>query len=670
MRLIILALSSLIYSSQGFTTGDTDPLNLNWIDKKTPIQQNFYAYANGSWQRQHPIPADYASWSVFHELYEKNLQKILKILQTAAANKQAAPDSIEQKVGDFYFSGMNEEQINTLGITPLASELARINSIQSPDQLPALIAHLHTIGVNVLFSFGSMTDFADSTRRIAAIMQGGLGLPDRDYYLKNDKKFAAIRMAYKDHITKMFILAGEQPSKATSNANRILSIETALAKSSLSQTAQRDPHAIYHLMRLADVEKITPDFSWKQYTSGLNHSEIEQVNLGMPGFIADLQTLIKSSSIDDLKVYLRWHLLNDYAPYLSQPFVDEHFKMTKALTGAETLTPRWKRVVDTENWALGFAVGEIYVKRYFSPAAKQDVTKIIKSIRQALRNDLKSLSWMSPSTRKAAIHKLDLMEERVGYPDKWWDYSTLHINRNTYLLNVLHANEFLFARDLNKIGKPIDRSEWEMTPQTINAYYSASMNDINIPAGILQPPFYNANAPAAVNYGAIGFVIGHEITHGFDDQGAKFDAKGNLHNWWTPEDLKQFEKATACIVKQFSSYTVEGDLQIKGKLVVGEATADLGGLTLAYRAFHASPAYLNAPTIQGLTPDQQFFLSMAHVWTNNTRPQQARHLITTDPHPPALWRVNGTLINMPAFQKAFHLTDNCPMVNPHRCLIW
>ena len=417
MRLIVLALSSLIYAGQGFTTGVADPLNLTWIDAKIPIQQNFYAYANGTWQRQHPIPADYASWSVFHELYEKNLHKIQQILQTAAANKQAAPDSIEQKVGDFYFSGMNEEQINNLGITPLASELARINAIQTYDQLPALIAHLHSIGVNVLFSFGSMTDFADSTQRIAAIMQGGLSLPDRDYYLKKDKKFAAIRTAYKQHITNMLILSGEQSSKAMSDANLILSIETTLAKSSLSQTAQRDPHAIYHPMRLADVEKISPVFSWKQYTSSLKHSEIDQVNLGMPSFIADLQTLIKSSSIDDLKVYLRWHLLNDYASYLSKPFVDEHFKMTKALTGAQKLTPRWKRVVDTEDWALGFAVGEIYVKNYFSPAAKQDVLKIITSIRQALRNDLKSLSWMSPSTRKAAINKLDRMAERVGYPD-------------------------------------------------------------------------------------------------------------------------------------------------------------------------------------------------------------------------------------------------------------
>jgi putative endopeptidase len=666
----IILLVTTIGCSTSFAVEPTNTLHLDWIDSKVPLQQNFYGYANGNWQKQHPIPPEYASWSVFHELYEDNLKKIRQILEQAAADKKAVPGSIEQKVGDFYYSGMDEERINKLGATPLSDEFLRINTLSSTKELPAELAHLHLLGVNALFSFGSMTDFANSTQQIAAIMQGGLGLPDRDYYLKKDKKFTAIRNAYEQHITRMFILLGETPAKASSNAVTVLALETALAKASLSQTAQRDPHAIYHLMSVSEIENMTPNFSWQAYFSQLKHPEINHANVGMPHYIRIMHNLINAYSINDWKIYLRWHVIDTYAPYLSKPFVDDDFRMTTALTGAEKLSPRWKRVVNTENGALGFAVGELYVQKYFSEKAKENVLTMILNIRQALQNDLMALKWMSPSTRKAALNKLSHMEERVGYPDKWWDYSSLMIDRTSYLLNVMRANEFLTTRDLNKIGKPIDKTEWDMTPQTINAYYNPSMNNINIPAGILQPPFYDPNAPAAVNYGAIGFVIGHEITHGFDDQGAKFDANGNLHDWWTPLDLQKFKTATQCIVNQFSNYTVADNLQVNGKLVVGEATADLGGLTLAYRAFHASKDYQTSPTLQGLTPDQLFFLSMAHTWANNTRPEQARNLITTDPHPPGLWRVNGTLANMPAFQAAFHLDDNRFMANRHRCIIW
>ena len=340
------------------------------------------------------------------------------------------------------------------------------------------------------------------------------------------------------------------------------------------------------------------------------------------------------------------------------------------MTGTQTLLPRWKRVVDTADDLLGFAVGQLYVKHYFSAAAKRDVLDMVKNIHQVLHNDLQTLPWMTPATRELALKKLALMEDRVGYPDKWWDYLTLNIARGSYALNVLRANQFLVKRDLAKIGKPVDRNEWEMSPQTINAYYNPSRNSINFPMGILQAPFYEAFAPTAVNYGRIGFVIGHEITHGFDDQGAQFDGHGNLHDWWTAEDLKKFKAATQCIVNQFSTYRVVGNLPVNGELVVGEATADLGGLTLAYRAFHASNAYKNAKTINGFTPDQQFFLGAAHAWANNMRPEKALNLITIDPHPPAMYRVNGSLANMPAFQAAFHIPDQSPMVNPRRCVIW
>lgn len=390
----------------------------------------------------------------------------------------------------------------------------------------------------------------------------------------------------------------------------------------------------------------------------------------MPEFFKVFNDQLKAVPLADWKTYLRWHLINSCASYLSKPFVNQNFKMDSVLNGAKKILPRWKRVVSTENWALGFAIGQFYVEQYFSPDAKEKVLDILKNIRIVFREDISTLNWMTPATRKAALKKLDLMEERIGYPSKWWDYSRLKVDRGPYVLNIMRANEFLIRRDLNKIGKPIDRSEWGMTPQTINAYYNPSMNNLNIPAGILQPPFFDANAPAAVNYGSIGFVMGHEMTHGFDDQGAQFDAHGNLSNWWTPSDLLKFKSATQCIVNQFSQYVVDGGLHVQGKLVVGEATADLGGITLAYRAFHRSKEYKKAKTINGITPDQQFFLGTAHVWATNIRPEQIRHQVTVDPHPPAQYRINGSLANIPQFQTAFSIPDRSPMVNKNRCVIW
>lgn len=669
MRLITGFLTS-VASLASLAAPLNDPLHLDWLDKKTSIGENFYTYANGSWQAQNPIPLDRSSWGTFNILQDNTQENIRQILVSAAGNRNAAPGSLEQKAGDFYFSGMNESSINANGYAPLKPLLSRINAIQTNTALRTEIARLHLIGVSALFNFGSMQDFANSDKVIAAIVQGGLTLPDRDYYLKHDEKFKKIRTAYLKYIKNMFILTGDTPTKASKNANIILKIETALATSSMSQTAQRDPHAIYHLQDRAELEKLVPNFPWASYFTAMGHPEIKQLNIAMPDFFKAMNQQLQSNSLDNWKTYLRWHVLDAFAPYLSQPFVNEHFRMNTALTGAKQLLPRWKRVIDTENEALGFAIGELYVKRYFSPSAKKEVLEMVHNIQDVLREDLQTLPWMTPATRKAAIKKLDLMGERIGYPDKWWDYSTLNINRGPYVLNIIRANEFLVKRDLNKIGKPVDKDEWEMSPQTINAYYNPSMNTINFPTGILQPPFFDTNAPAAINYGAIGFVIGHEITHGFDDQGAQFDGHGNLHDWWTPEDLKKFKAATACIVKQFSTYKVADNVPVQGELVVGEAAADLGGVTLAYRAYHKSDAYKQAKTINGFTPDQQFFIGTAHVWANNTRPEKACMLVTTDPHPPAMYRINGTFANMPSFQAVFNLPDNSPMINPERCVIW
>lgn len=645
-------------------------LHLDWINTKVPPSRDFYTYANGTWQKNNPIPADHASWGSFNIVQEKVQELIHHMLIKASTDSNAKPGSIEQKVGDFYYSGMDEALIDKLGLEPLKPEFERINAIRSREDLIKLLPHLHTIGVDAFFNYGSMQDFKDSNQMIGAAMQGGLGLPDRDYYLKDDEKFKKIRADYLLHLAKMFELLGDKPEVAAKEAQTVMDLETKLAKASMTQVEQRDPHAIYHLMTISQLTKETPDFSWSDYLQARQKVKVKQINLAMPGFFKAFNAELINTPLDDLKTYLRWHLLEAYAPYLSKPFVDQNFIMTASLTGTEKILPRWKRVVATENAALGFAIGKMYVQQYFPEESKQKVLKMLHNIRAVLQEDLKDLSWMDPATRKAALKKLALMEERIGYPTKWRDYSSLKIDRGPYVLNVMRANEFLVNRDLNKIGKPIDRTEWAMTPQTINAYYDPSMNNLNIPAGILQPPFFDPKAPMALNYGSIGFVMGHEMTHGFDDQGAQFDGNGNLKNWWTADDLKQFQAATQCIVDQFSKYTVDGGMHVQGKLVVGEATADLGGITLAYRAFQRSKEYKKALEINGMTPDQQFFLGTAHVWATNIRPQQLQNQVTTDPHPPAQYRVNGSLANMPSFQAAFAIPDGRPMVNATRCVIW
>lgn len=647
-----------------------EALHLDWLDTNISPTKDFFGYANGNWQKNNPVPAHYSSWGTFYILDETVRKKVHGLLIKAAHDKSAKPGSIEQKIGDFYFSGMDESSINKLGVTPLAPEFASIEAIKTIKDLQDVITSLQQIGVNVCFDFASMQDFANSEVMIGAAFQAGLGLPDRDYYLKEDEKFKKIRVIYAEHIKQMFELLGDSASKALAESKVVMSIETALATASMTKIKQRDPHAVYNMVDVATLEDSMPNFSWSRYLKAQGVPTVKRINLGMPLFFKTMNQMLKTVSLNDWKVYLRWHVISGFSPYLSKPFVDQNFKMSSALSGAKKLLPRWQRVVNTENGALGFAIGKIYVQQYFPAESKQEVLKIVHNIREALRNDLKTLSWMTPATRQAALKKLDLMGERVGYPDKWWDYSTLNIDRGPYVLNVKRANEFLTHRDLNKIGKPIDKTEWAMSPQTVNAYYDPSMNNINLPAGILQAPFFDPKAPAAINYGAIGYVIGHEMTHGFDDQGAQFDGHGNLKNWWTPEDLKKFKEATHCIMTQFSKFEIEKGLHLQGELVMGEATADLGGLILAYRAFHASAAYKSAKTIGGFTPDQQFFIGLAHVEAANIRPEQLRQLVTVDPHPPMMFRVNGTIANMPEFKSAFSVPDVSPMMNSSRCVIW
>jgi putative endopeptidase len=645
-------------------------LHLDWRNTKISPSEDFYDYATGNWQKQNPIPAEHSSWGTFDILNEKTQLMIKNMLIAASKKPNKKPGSTEQKVGDFYFSGMNEAVINNEGIKPLQPELAKIEAIKNLKELQEVIAHLQLIGVNAFFNFGSMQDFKNSKEMIAVAMQGGLGLPDRDYYLKEDQKFKDIRAAYVKHISATFQLLGDTPESAAKKADKIMAIETTFAKNSLSQIEQRDPYAVYHMKNLKKLEKIMPNLSWPEYFASLNLPKLTRINLAMPKYFKMLDKQLAQVPLPDWKAYLRWHLISAFSPYLSQPFVDQNFRMNSILTGAKKLQPRWKRVVKTESQNLGFAVGKMYVKKYFSAADKEAVMTILNNIRNVLKKDLKNLDWMTPETRTAAIKKLDLIEGRVGYPSKWRDYSSLKIDRGPYVLNVIRANIFNNQYELNKIDKPVDRTEWAMTPQMVNAYYDSSMNNINIPAGILHSPFYDPKVPSAMNYGAIGFVIGHEITHGFDDEGAQFDGNGNLKNWWKPADLKKFKAATNCIAEQFSKYKVNGDLFVQGKLVVGEAAADLGGAILAYRAFTNSKDYKEAKTINGITPDQQFFLGVAHVWASNIRPEYLRNLVITDPHPPAKYRVNGTLANMPEFKKAFAIKKVTVMANEKPCAIW
>ena len=685
-----------------------DGLHADWIDKSVDPTQDFFDYANGGWMKANPIPGDHSSFGSFDILYDHN-QDVLKKVVEDATKKKAKKGSDTQKVADFYAAGMDEKAIEAAGAKPLDDELARIAGIKDAQGLEDEVAHLHMYGVNVMFRFGETQDLHDSSKVIGAAFQGGLGLPDRDYYVKTADKcvapapasgaapvsatspaaqaaqaavdgckataerFGKIRDAYTAHMTAMFQLLGDPADKAAAESATVMKLETTLAQASMTRVERRNPDNSYHITDLAGLKTLTPAFAWDRYFTDVGHPELASINVGQPDFFKALDGQLTQVSIADWQTYLRWHLVDDAAPYLSKAFVDEDFKMNSVLSGAQELEPRWKRVLATEDQLIGFALGKLYVAKAFPPSSKKEVLGILHAIRGALNDDLSTLAWMSPATRTAAQEKLKMIEERIGYPDKWRDYSALTVTRGSYVGNVMSASEFLQKRELNKIGKPVDLSEWGMTPPTVNAYYSSQRNNINFPAGILQPPFFDPKATPAVNFGSLGFVMGHEITHGFDDQGAQFDGKGNRMakpGWWTDEDFAKFQKATDCISDHYSQYTVSGGAHVQGHLVTGEATADLGGLTLAWRAYHASKYYKVAKKLDGFTPDQQFFLGAAHVWAENIRPERQQQLVTTDPHPPAIYRVNGTLANMPQFQKTWNVPDDSPMVNKDRCVIW
>jgi putative endopeptidase len=644
------------------------------MDETAPACTDFYQYANGGWLKTMEIPAAFSSWGSFNVLAENNRKTLHDILEESSKNTKAKAGTTEQKIGDFYATCLDEQKREAEGAKPLAPYLARIEKVKDLKGLESEIAYFHREGLPALFGFGSSPDFKNSAMTIGSAGQGGLSLPNKDYYTKTDDKSKALREAFVQHVTAMFQLLGDAPDAAAKNAQTVMAIETRLAQNSRGPVELRDPTTQYHIMGVADLDKLTPHFSWADYYGALGLSKNLQINMAHPEFFQAADKMLVEVPVADWKTYLRWNLVNSAASALSSKFETQNFNFYgKTLSGRKEQYPMWRRCVSSTDGNLGEALGRIYVARAFTPEAKQRMQTMVNNLIAAFNDRLMKADWMSEDTRKAAIAKLAAFKQKIGYPDRWIDYSRLNVSRDSYAANVIRASEFGQWRDFNKIGKPVDKTEWGMTPPTVNAYNNWLRNEIVFPAGILQPPFFNPDADDAINYGAIGAVIGHEITHGFDDQGAKFDLEGNLKDWWSPADLKNFEGRSECIVNQFSAFEVEPGLNMTGKLVSGESIADLGGLTVAYTAFQKSLQGKPRPAdIEGFTPEQRFFLGWAQVWAEKYTPEAARLQAQSDPHPLSRFRVNGPLSNMPEFAAAFQCKAGDAMVraDKDRCQIW
>jgi putative endopeptidase len=650
---------------------DSSGFDVSHIDKTCKPCDDFFQFVNGNWIKNNPIPPDYPAWGSGQILADNNQKQLRSILEQAAAS-ESAPGSNERKIGDFYASCMDTASIKAQGAKSLDTEFAQIAGFTDKNSLARLVAHLHSQAVGALFAFASTQDLKDSTKVTGEADQSGLGLPDRDYYTRTDEESKKLRDQYVKHVTKMFALLGDSAEKSAAEASTVLAIETSLAGASFTNVQLRDPETQYHIMGIAQLAELTPHFSWPKYFASAGHPELKEINVGQPDFFKEMDKQIAALAIDDWKTYLRWHLIHSTASTLSDPFVEENFDFNaRTLAGSKELRPRWKRCSTATDTYLGEALGQVYVAKYFPPEAKAQVRDMVHNLTSALTDDIPTLSWMNPETKKQALAKLQAFNVKIGYPDRWRDYSSLKIDRGPYAVNVLRAAQFETARDLNKIGKPVDRTEWGMTPPTVDAYNNAQLNEIVFPAGILQPPFFDPKRDAAFNYGAMGAIIGHEITHGFDDQGAKFDLHGNMKNWWTDTDLKEFQSRGDCVAKQFDGYVVEGDLHMNGKLVEGESIADLGGLTIAYAAYQkflqSQPAQTDS---NGFTPEQRFFLGYADAWKSNLRPELAKLQANTNPHPLPKFRANGAVSNMAEFAKAFGCKKGDAMVRAQACKIW
>ncbi|MGA2412862.1 MAG: M13 family metallopeptidase [Candidatus Sulfotelmatobacter sp.] len=643
------------------------------IDTTLDPCADFYQYACGNWLKNSEIPPDQSDWGSFTELEERNLDIERSILEKAA-HGGAQRDAIDRKIGDLYGSCMDEKDVDAKGIGPLQPELDRIAAAKDKEALMAEIAHVHLIGPSPLFRFFAQPDLHNAEQVIAYIDQGGLTLPDREYYLKDDADKVEKRQFLVDYATQLFTLAGQSPQQAADSAQTVLAIETLLAADSMDRTKRRDPKNRDHKMTRAEAAALGPDFYLDQYFTAVGAPDFKQLNVANPDFFKQVNGVLESESLDALKTYVSWHVLNTAAPWLSQPFVEANFKLHQKLSGQEEIQARWKRCVELTDNELGEALGQRYVEATFPPELRQRMLKMVVALEKSLAEDIHNLSWMSDETKQQAKVKLDAIRNKIGYPDVFRDYSAVAIKPDDLPGNIFRANEFESKRQIAKVDQPLDRKEWRMTPPTVNAYYSGAFNEIVFPAGILQPPFFDKNMDDAINFGGIGLVIGHELTHGFDDQGRKFDPQGNFRDWWTAEDGKEFEKRVSCVANEYSNFVAVDDLKLNGRLTLGENTADNGGARIALMALEQMIALdktgKEVQKIDGYTPEQRFFLGFARVWCEKQRPESLRNSVLTNPHSPGKFRVDGTVQNMPEFQKAWGCKAGQPMVAENACHVW
>ena len=673
---VLLLLCALGFSQSSTSANAAPGFSIDTIDKSVDPCVDFYEYACGNWIKKAEIPPDQSQWVSFVELHERNMDIMRGILEKAS-KAGASRNAIDQKIGDMYGSCMDEKTVNDKGLAALKPELDRIDAVKDKQSLIDEIARVHMMGANPLFAFYSASDLHNADQVIAYIDQGGLTAPDRDYYLKDDDKTKAVRQHFVDYMTEVFTLAskeGMQAGAPAQEADTVLKIETALAKAQMDRTSRRDPKNRDHKMSRDAAVSLASNFYLNRYFQDVNAPNFTQLNVGNPEFFKQINSVLESESLDNLKTYVKWHLLNASAPWLSEPYVDANFKMQQALTGQKEIQARWKRCTNLVDRELGEASGQRYVEVAFPPESKVRMLKMVKALEKSLGEDIQNLSWMSEETKKQAAIKLAAINNKIGYPDVWRDYSSVVIKPGDLLGNVQRASEFESKREINKIDKPLDRKEWGMTPPTVNAYYSPSYNEIVFPAGILQPPFFDPKMDDAVNFGGIGLVIGHELTHGFDDQGRKFDPQGNLHDWWTKEDGEEFEKRAACVANEYSNFIAVDDLKLNGKLTLGENTADNGGARVSLMALEHviadDKSGKESREIDGYTPQQRFFLGFGRVWCEKRRPEVARMRVLVDPHSPGKWRVNGVVQNMPEFEKAWSCKAGQPMVSENACHVW
>ncbi|MBA2407512.1 MAG: M13 family metallopeptidase [Chitinophagales bacterium] len=636
----------------------TNPIDVTTFDSTFNPKNNFYDFVNARWIKQNPIPSTESSWRMLEVVDDSVRYKLKKVLESAAAAQAQKDGSSTQKVGDFYLTGMDSAAINKAGITPLKPYLDTIAAFKNKDDVIRFTAHSNLINSTALLASYVDQDQMNSKKYVLYLYQTGLGLPDRDYYFLNDEKSKQIRDEYIKHIIRYFALLGDDSIKAKSHAQEIMKMETGLAKSSMTRVEQRDPYATYNKMTKADLKKKYSAVNWDLYFSSLKLKSFDTLIVSQPKFFALVDSMLKSTPIDSWKIYYRFHLINGAASVLSSDFATEDFKFySGTLRGIEEMDPRWKRIQELENSCLGELVGQEFVKTNFTPQSKQRMLELIHNLMEAYSERIAGVDWMTDSTKAYAQKKLSQLMIKVGYPDKWRDYSVVKIDRKSFVLNVINCFQFENRRNLNKLGTEVDRTEWLMTPQTVNAYYNPVNNEIVFPAAILQPPFFYPDADDAMNYGAIGAVIGHEITHGFDDQGRQYDAEGNLKEWWTPQDAKNYNQRTKLITEQYNTYSPIDTFHLNGELTQGENIADLGGLTIAYYAFRKAKAENpnDTATVAGLTADQRFFISFAKVWAGTFRPEEQKRRLVVDPHSPGKYRVIGVLSNMPEFYKAFNV---------------